>query len=347
MIMEKELELLHGLQRFERRIVIGAADPDVLTRALARDPKIAYYLHSVSSSVSYSFGGVQYTFDVQYHNTEVPIGELYVVSDGTELQSVLCQSIGNYKQRLVLFAKAGLDVNAEYDKFSVVSAPFYPNYTGASYTTGRLSVAPLPYWEFNFQYRIGRVKLKMMENEMDAAVKRIAGQMFLPGMSAETKALLAHNYLAYTIRYTLKENASNLETSYLQSAYGALILKKCVCQGYAEAFKRLMDFGGVPCDIVCGQTDGSDTYHAWNILKLNGARENYHVDVTWDSTGDRGSYTYFGLRDSDFFGKRTWNREFNVPCNSPKSLLVEGRRGILRFKSQLIANGVSTAMLGY
>ena len=79
---------------------------------------------------------------------------------------------------------------------------------------------------------------------------------------------------------------------------------------------------------------------------MNDECDNFHIDVTWDSAGERVSYTYFGLKDSDFFGERTWNREYNVKCNSSKNLLLEARRGIMRFKSQLIANGVSVQILG-
>jgi transglutaminase/protease-like cytokinesis protein 3 len=185
-----------------------------------------------------------------------------------------------------------------------------------------------------------------MENETDREVERIAKLLFLPGMDDATKAFLAHNYLADSIDYTLIENATDLETSYMQSAYGALIKKKCVCQGYAEAFKRIMDFEGIPCDIVCGKTKDSTTYHAWNILKLNNERDNYHIDVTWDSSDERVSYKYFGLKDSDFIGQRTWSREYNATCNSSKNLLALARWGVMRFKTKLLANGVSPRILG-
>ena len=107
-----------------------------------------------------------------------------------------------------------------------------------------------------------------------------------------------------------------------------------------------MDYTGVPCEIVCGQVKGTDEYHAWNLIRLNGGLDNYHVDVTWDSQLDRVLYNYFGLRDSAFVGNRIWNREFTPVCNSSKNLLLEGRRGVMRFKSQLLSNGVSAKILG-
>ena len=346
--MDREAELLKALQRFETQITIDAmgASSNILNNAIAQNVKIAYYLAGLSATMTY-FDEPKLVFNVQYKNTDVPQSDIYVVSNGAEVNSILCQYIGNYKTRLVLFAKPGVNIDSEYQKFSVTNAPFYSNYVGARIGKGQSSVAPMPFYDFYFDYRIGKVKLAMMENETNAEIARISEQLFLPGMGNETKAFLAHNFLAHTIDYTLIEDANSLEKSYMQSAYGALIKKKCVCQGYAEAFKRLMDYAGIQCDIVCGQTKGSTTYHAWNILKLNEERENYHIDVTWDSSGERVSYTYFGLKDSDFAGERTWNKEFNAKCNSNKNLLLEARRGIMRFKFQLIANGVSTQILGY
>ena len=308
--MSRETELLKALQRFETKIMIDAigANTNILNNVIAQNIKIVYYLAEISASMTYS-GGPKILFKVKYQNEDVSQNDIYVVSRAEEVHSILCQYIGNYKTRLILFAKPGVDIDSEYQKFSIVSAPFYSNYVGASIAKGQCSATPIPFYDFYFDYRIGKVKLAMMENETNAEISRIAKQIFLPGMSDETKAFLAHNYLAHTIDYTLKEDASSLEKSYMQSAYGALIKKKCVCQGYAEAFKRLMDYAGIPCDIVCGQTKGSTTYHAWNILKLNDDHDNYHIDVTWDSAGERVSYTYFGLKDSDFVGERTWNKE--------------------------------------
>jgi len=343
----REAELLKALQRFEKRIVLDAAgvSSTILSDVVSRNVKISYYLGRISIMSTY-MNGPKIVFDVQYTNTGMPLKDIYVVSSAEEAQSVLCQYIGNYKSRVIIFAKPNIDIPAEYNRFAAVNAVFYPNFVGAGVMRGQHSVSPMPYYDFSFKYRVGTVKLSMMETETDREVERIAKLLFLPGMDDATKAFLAHNYLADTIDYTLIENASGIETSYMQSAYGALVKKKCVCQGYAEAFKRLMDFEGIPCDVVCGQTKGATTYHAWNILKLNDERDNYHIDVTWDSSDARVSYKYFGLRDSDFIGNRTWSREYNATCNSSKNLLALARWGVMRFKSKLIAKGVDPRILG-
>ena len=343
--MTKAEELLSAFKRFEATITMSAigVKADLVEQAVALDPRIAYYISSLSASTS----GMKIIFSVQYSNTNVPLDDIHTVSTDAEAYSLISRYVGNFKRHLVLFAKPIVNVNRMYNKFSEVEAPYHSNFIGVSISEGNTSLTPLIFYYFDFDYRLGRVKLAMMENETNAEVARIAKMLFLPSMNEETKAFLAHNYLAHTIKYTLKENASDVEHGYMQSAYGALIKHKCVCQGYAEAYKRLMNYAGIQCDVVTGQTKGSDVYHAWNILRLNGGCDNYHVDVTWDSTDVKVLYTYFGLKDSDFAGQRTWNKELNARCNSMKNLLIEGRRGVMRFKSQLLANGVSIQMLGY
>ena len=346
--MSAETEILKALQRFESRIMIDSTgvSTSVFNDTVARNVKIAYYIAGGSATGIY-FGGPKYVYDICYQNTEVAYADIHVVSSSAEIQSIFCQYIGNFKTRLVLLARPGIDVNSEYNKFKETKSAFYSNYRGMTFRSGMLSLANVFFYDYCFDYRIGKVKLQMMENDTKAEIARIAKMLFLPGMSNETKAFLAHNYLAHTIVYTNIEKRNSLQASYIQSAYGGLINKKCVCQGYAEAFKRLLDYAGIPCDVVCGQIIGHTSYHAWNILKLNDGCDNYHIDVTWDSSNGEVSYKYFGLKDSDLYSKRTWNREFNVKCNSSKNLLLEARQGIVRFKSQLISNGVSTKILGF
>lgn len=346
--MDIEAKVLRAIQNFKPRIVINTTEyySDLIQDIVRKNIKIAYYLSSYECVYPRN-EGTRMTICFQYRNTSFPQGDIHVVTTKAEIHSILCQCIGNYKKGAVFFASPTLSVEKVYRKIVDSSFAFYPHLVSARLRQSRIMMSPLLVYEFIFDYRIGRVQLAIMENEVDAEVERVAKLLFLPGMTAATKAYLAHNYLAYTIDYTRKLDASELETSYLQSAYGALIKKQCVCQGFAEAFKRLMDQGGVACDVVCGQTSGSSVYHAWNIVKLFGGTENFHIDVTWDSASSHVSYTYFGLRDADFSGKRKWNKEYTARCNSSKNLLHEARRGLARFKTALLARGVDPNIIDY
>lgn len=88
------------------------------------------------------------------------------------------------------------------------------------------------------------------------------------------KVLAAQIYLRSNVNYVESKD-------YLQhTAYGALVNKEAVCEGYAKAYKLLMDAMGIPCDVVINEE------HAWNVVCLEGKW--YLVDVTNDDTSGNG-----------------------------------------------------------
>lgn len=89
---------------------------------------------------------------------------------------------------------------------------------------------------------------------------------------------MVHDYLIENIEYEENINLANV-----YNIYGALINKKCVCEGYAKAFKYLMDSLDIPCVLVIGKgtnTDGETENHAWNYVKID--EKWYAIDCTWD-----------------------------------------------------------------
>ena len=87
-----------------------------------------------------------------------------------------------------------------------------------------------------------------------------------------------------------------------QRVYGALVLNKSVCSGYAKSFQLIMRKLNVPTFYVFGEvsSNGKSELHAWNLIKLDG--ELYNVDVTWDDYDydyDIG-YQYYNLNDYEF-----------------------------------------------
>jgi hypothetical protein len=66
--------------------------------------------------------------------------------------------------------------------------------------------------------------------------------------------------------------------------YGTLVKKKAVCEGYATAFKYIMDKLDIPCVIVFGNatnSDGKTEAHAWNYVQMEDGNW-YAIDCTWD-----------------------------------------------------------------
>ena len=92
------------------------------------------------------------------------------------------------------------------------------------------------------------------------------------------KILKVHDTLADMIEYDTTLNRVNTH-----NIYGALQEKVCVCEGYAKAFKYILDDLNIPCILVSGEatnTNGETESHMWNYVKLDGSW--YGVDVTWD-----------------------------------------------------------------
>ena len=143
--------------------------------------------------------------------------------------------------------------------------------------------------------------------------------------STYDKILQVHNYLIDNVVY----DSSNLDPEISHTLYGALVNKLAVCDGYAKAFKYILDNVGISCVEVCGTAQnsaGTIESHAWNDVLLDGKW--FAVDVTWDDpiiVGGNGRltnelrYSYF-LRGSDTFysthqedGFIVANGEFKYP----------------------------------
>lgn len=89
---------------------------------------------------------------------------------------------------------------------------------------------------------------------------------------------MVHDYLIDSVEYD-----TTLSNPNIYNIYGALVSKSSVCEGYAKAYKYLMDALGIPCVIVIGtgtNSSGQSENHAWNYVQINNIW--YGVDTTWD-----------------------------------------------------------------
>ena len=74
------------------------------------------------------------------------------------------------------------------------------------------------------------------------------------------------------------------------TAYGALVQKSAVCDGYALALKYLMDRCGIECIVIPGTVNGAP--HVWNTAFWDGRW--HEMDITWDASSGTGRQ-YFDL----------------------------------------------------
>ena len=115
------------------------------------------------------------------------------------------------------------------------------------------------------------------------------------------KIMQIHDYLVDNIEYdsTYKEIGT-------YSVYGALIGKKCVCEGYAKSLKYIANQAGIQCEIMQGTAtngEGKTESHAWNCVKLGNSW--YEIDATWDDPIIVGSGYKFNSYKYRYFLKGT------------------------------------------
>ena len=315
-------------------------DPaDIIQQAITKDPKITYYLHSYSI---YSTHG-NYEVKALYINKETDRSDIQIVLSQYECEEMICQYVGKFKEKLIAVAKGIMDLRISMDIFRERHASFYP-YLKSTKGMKYHSNPTFSVFEISFEYKLGHTQLAVMERTVDREVERISKMLFVPGLSTVAKIYLAHNYLAVNVEYANDDDKKS-DLSYVHSAYGALIVKRCVCQGFAEAFKRLMDAAGIECSVIYGHTDGSTTLHAWNLVSIGKYSSFYHIDVTWDAVGDKPDYTYFCKNDSFFDGKRSWKKEYVPKCTGTFPILALAQNVVKIKKSVLLSGGVDKAVL--
>ena len=116
-------------------------------------------------------------------------------------------------------------------------------------------------------------------NQCQAQINQTKNQV-LSGLTGNTEKKIKniHDYLVDNLTYDQTLSGANI-----YNLYGALVNKSCVCEGYAKAFKYLLDEAGIENVIVIGtgtNSKGETENHAWNYVAISGNW--YAVDVTWD-----------------------------------------------------------------
>ena len=141
------------------------------------------------------------------------------------------------------------------------------------------------------------------EAQVDAAVSELLEELALDGYSDYAKVKAVYDWMADNISYAMDYQTNPQDINH--TAYGAIIRRVCVCQGYAVLFYRLMCTLGIDCRLISGIGNGGG--HAWNIVKLGDLY--YDLDVTWASTAH--NKPAFFLRGTDYFDDHDPDDEYD------------------------------------
>lgn len=155
-------------------------------------------------------------------------------------------------------------------------------------------------------------KAKLLYN----VVKTVLDQYITDDMTDYEKELVLHDYLVKTCKYSKDIHQSPDNDIY--RAYGALVNKDAVCNGYAEALHLLFQCAGISSKFVSGTANGID--HAWNLVKID--EKWYHVDATWNDpmpdSGDKVIHPYFNVTDDIISKSHVWEKD-----KYPKSYVMD------------------------
>ena len=149
----------------------------------------------------------------------------------------------------------------------------------------RLNLGDYEFLLFKKKYNINEAKA-----EIDKQTESIINDIVEPDMSDYEKTLAIHDWICKNVSYEQADDTSD------QDIYGALVNRKALCAGYAEAFSYLLGKVGVKSSVVSGDAidkNGNRISHAWNIVYING--KPYYFDITWDDFNNKIVYDWFGL----------------------------------------------------
>lgn len=123
-----------------------------------------------------------------------------------------------------------------------------------------------------------------------AQYKKIADEVTTPEMSDVEKVKALHDWVCANTTYATE----NINSPEFHTDGSILLNDSTVCEGYAKAMNLLCNYAGIETYYV------HSSGHAWNIVKIGG--HYFHVDSTWDDTGDVKSYANFMKSDSEIRG---------------------------------------------
>lgn len=119
------------------------------------------------------------------------------------------------------------------------------------------------------------------KEEVEDAIKKIeiAKNEILKNATGNNyeKMLYIHDWIVDNVEYDTSDNPNN------SNIYGCLVNKTVICEGYARAYKYLLDELNIPCILVSGTAvdeKGNVERHAWNYVYIK--NNWYAVDTTWD-----------------------------------------------------------------
>ncbi len=231
-------------------------------------------------------------------------GDSYIITSEKQLEELILWAFYTGTERIVMDPSAyAKNINVDLPRILREKDMFSGMYKGAYFKWFLDSYEKVTKFELDIEYVMNKDKRELL---IKSACKILA-DLIKNEMSDYTKELLIHDYIVNNTVYGYSEHCYD--------AYGALIQKEAVCQGYSRAMLLLSSLAGIYCLEAVGTDEGVN--HSWNIIRLDG--DYYHVDVSYnDPVGSINvlRHYYFNVTDSDLEKTRQWDRTVYPVCDS-------------------------------
>lgn len=176
------------------------------------------------------------------------------------------------------------------------------------------------YLYIDIKYYFDKDTLQKQKIETDKKIIEITNKAVKSDMSKAEKAAVLHDYVVKNAEYNTENTGESDSFPEDHSAYGVLVKKKGVCDGYAKALSNLFSTVGIENKVVYGVAQQEN--HAWNIVKLDDGKW-YNIDATWnDPVYDKKEEQFlevihsFFNRNDEYFNKT--HKRIGVSQEAPK-----------------------------
>ncbi len=234
----------------------------------------------------------------------VPKDEKYLASYDYNTEYAVLSTIENDLVAAMKPGKFTVDIskyNIDPNRINLYNVQNYSPYIANGIEITPYYYAGGYYFEIRVECKMNKYELESYYAKVDTAITE-ACEALEKGADVVERALMLHDYLAYTAEYDAERLDNGTIPSDSYRCAGILVHKIGVCQSYAYAYKYILDRCGIENTVVSSKAMN----HAWNILKIGSAY--YHVDITWDDpvpdTLGSVEHDYFLLSDSAIASKR-------------------------------------------
>lgn len=134
------------------------------------------------------------------------------------------------------------------------------------------------------------------------------------------KIVAANEIVCKKTEYSFEADGTDAGKAQIRTAYGAIVNGYAVCEGYARAFKAIMDTQNIPCVEVVGNVysdNGSLEPHAWNYVKIE--EKWYLVDPTFNASAtDHTKYLLLGSENAKEYVSSKFVSNSGYEVNYPR-----------------------------